>query len=331
MTEDELIAEIRRRVRGIGSRRVVLGIGDDAAAWQPSRSARSVVTTDALVEGVHFTRELMSAHDAGWRALASNLSDIAAMGARPVLATVALGIPPGTDPAWLLECYDGIAALAKRARCAIAGGDLTRAPAITLSITVIGEVRPSNLKQRDGALPGDVVAVTGPLGASAAGLRVAGNPALATDARFADVLAVFRRPEPQLRAGKLLGASRHVRAMMDLSDGLSTDLGRLCAASKVGATVEAIPVHPGALTVAVATGEDAQRWALDGGEDFQLLVCVQRRAFAHLAERMKAAAGQPLLRIGTITAEPGVRRSDGTAVQPSGWDHLAGRGPDNLS
>src|SRR6202035_3891968 len=116
--------------RGVGEERLFVGIGDDAAVWQPSRSNRSVITTDALVEGVHFTRDAMSAHDAGWRALAANLSDVAAMGARPVLATVALGFPHGTDPAWVLECYDGIAALAERAKCAIARGDLTRAPAI---------------------------------------------------------------------------------------------------------------------------------------------------------------------------------------------------------
>jgi thiamine-monophosphate kinase len=322
VTEDELIAAIRARLRDVAGSRVLLGIGDDAAAWQPSRSDRSVITTDALVEGVHFTRDTMSARDAGWRALASNLSDVAAMGARPVLATVALGFPPGTDPAWLLECYDGIAALAERARCPVAGGDLTRAPAITLAITVVGEVRPSNLKRRDGALPGDVVAVTGPLGASAAGLRVASDPELAADPRFADVLAAFRTPQPQLQAGRRLGASRHVRAMMDVSDGLSTDLGRLCAASVAGAIVETIPVHPGARRVAALTGDDPERWALDGGEDFALLVAVERRAFAHLAARLAAATGEPLLRIGTITAEPGVRRADGTAIPPAGWDHL---------
>ncbi len=322
MTEDALIGEIERRLRRVTGPRVLVGIGDDAAVWQPSRSNRSVITTDALVEGVHFTRATMSAHDAGWRALASNLSDIAAMGARPVLATVALGFPPGTDPDWLLTCYDGVAALAERARCPVAGGDLTRAPAITLAITVVGEVRPSNLKRRDGALPGDVVAVTGPLGASAAGLRVAGDPELACEERFADVLAAFRTPEPQLQAGRRLGASRHVRAMMDLSDGLSTDLGRLCAASGVGAVVESVPVHPGARRVAARTGDDPERWALDGGEDFALLVCVRKRAFAHLAGRLAAATGEPLLRVGTITAERGVRRPDGTAIPPAGWDHL---------
>lgn len=322
MTEDELIAELGRRLAGAVTPRVLLGIGDDAAVWQPSRSNRSVITTDALVEGVHFTRDLMRARDAGWRALASNLSDVAAMGARPVLATVALGFPAGTDSGWLLECYDGIAELAKRARCAVAGGDVTRAPAIVLSITVVGEVRAPNLKRRDGALPGDVIAVTGPLGGSAAGLRVARDPSLASEPAFAGVLAAFRTPQPQLRAGRALGASRHVRAMMDLSDGLSTDLARLCAASGVGAVIERVLVDPGAAAVAARTGDDAVHWALDGGEDFALLVTVRKHAFEHLTSRLRAACGVPLLRIGTITTEPGIRRPDGTPIPPSGWDHL---------
>jgi thiamine-monophosphate kinase len=345
MTEDELIARIRERLRDVGAQRLDVGIGDDAAAWQPSSSNRSVITTDALVEGVHFTRGAMSAHDAGWRALASNLSDVAAMGARPVLATVALGFPPDTDPQWLLSCYDGIAALAKRARCAIAGGDLTRAPAIVFSITVVGEVRASNLKRRDGARPGDVIAVTGPLGASRAGLRVAtdrpdlggavpdaGTSRLETgaardtgelfQAAVAAALVAFRTPQPRLREGRWLGASRHVRAMMDVSDGLSTDLARLCAASGAGATIERVPVHDAARAVAEATGDDAQAWALGGGEDFELLAAVDKRAFAHLAGRFRAHFGRELLAVGRITEGAGVRLADGTPVTPSGWDHL---------
>ncbi|HEV2739586.1 MAG TPA: thiamine-phosphate kinase [Candidatus Elarobacter sp.] len=322
-SEDELVAQIRERLRGVPDERLLLGIGDDAAAWQPSRSNRSVITTDALVEGVHFTRGAMSARDAGHRALAANLSDLAAMGARPVLATIALGFPPGTDPAWLLEAYDGIAALAKRSRCAVAGGDLTRAPAIVFAITVVGEVRASNLKTRAGARPGDVIAVTGPLGASRAGLLVAaGRPELAAEPAFADVLAAYRTPEPRLREGRWLAASRHVRAMMDTSDGLSTDLARLCAASGTGARIESVPVHEGARRVAARTGDDPERWALDGGEDFELLVSVEKRAFAHLAARIRAHTGRELLRVGTMTAEPGVRLADGTPVTPAGWDHL---------
>jgi thiamine-monophosphate kinase len=322
-SEDVLVARMRERLRGVPDERLLVGIGDDAAAWQPSRSNRSVITTDAMVEGVHFTRTAMSARDAGHRALASNLSDVAAMGARPVLATIALGFPPDTDPEWLLEAYDGIAALATRARCAVAGGDLTRAPAIVFAITVVGEVRASNLKTRAGARPGDVVAVTGPLGASRAGLLLAADrPELAAEPAFADVLAAYRTPEPRLREGRWLAASRHVRAMMDTSDGLSTDLARLCTASGTGATVDRVPVHDGARRVAARTGDDPERWALDGGEDFELLVSVEKRAFGHLAARFRAHFGRELMRVGTMTAEPGVRRTDGTPVMAAGWDHL---------
>jgi thiamine-monophosphate kinase len=324
VTEDELIAGIRERLRDVPSSRVLLGIGDDAAAWQPSRSNRSVITTDALVEGVDFTRDSMSAEDVGWRALAANLSDIAAMGARPVLATVALGFPRETDPAWVLACYDGIASLAARARCAVAGGDLTRAACVVVSITVVGEVRASNLKTRSGARPGDVLAVTGPLGASRAGLRLAvERPELTGEPRFGDALRAFRRPEPRLREGRWLGASRHVRALMDVSDGLSTDLSRLCAASSCGATVEHVPVDAAARAVAAATGDDAEAWALGGGEDFELIAAIDKRAFGHLAGRFRAHVRRELLRIGTVTAELGVRFADGRPVTPSGWDHVS--------
>ena len=322
-SEDELIAQMRERLRGVPGERVLLGIGDDAAVWRPSRGNCSVITTDALVEGVHFTRGAMSARDAGHRALAANLSDVAAMGARPVLATIALGFPPDTERAWLLDAYDGIAALAKRTRCAVAGGDLTRAPVITFAITVVGEVRASNLKTRSGALPGDVVAVTGPLGASRAGLRIAiDRPELAGEPELAEALAAYRTPEPRLREGRWLAASRSVRAMMDTSDGLSTDLIRLAAASGAGATIETIPVHAAARRVAAHTGDDAERWALDGGEDFELLVSVEKRAFGHLAARFRAHTGRELLRVGTIATGSGVRLADGSAVATGGWDHL---------
>jgi len=323
VNEDALIGRIAHALRAVAPGKVLLGIGDDAAVWQPSRSNRSVVTTDALVEDVHFARALMSAEDVGHRALAANLSDLAAMGARPVLATVALGFPPETDPEWVVAMYDGIAALARRARCAIAGGDLTRAPAITVAITAIGEVRASNLKTRAGARPGDVVAVTGPLGASAAGLaaaRAGAHVAAAPD--VSPAVAAFRRPEPRLREGRWLAASRSVRAMMDLSDGLSTDLARLCAASAAGAVLDGIPVHDAAVAVAARTGGDPQAWALGGGEDFELLVAVRRHAFGHLAARFRAHTGRALLPVGRIVGEPGVRRADGSPVGPSGWDHL---------
>jgi thiamine-monophosphate kinase len=325
MSEDELIPQLKEITARAAPEAVLLGIGDDAAVWQPSRSRRSVITTDALVEGVHFTRAAMSAAEAGHRALASNLSDIAAMGAKPVLATIAFGAGPGADDAWILDCYRGIAALAERARCAIAGGDIVRAPAIVLAITVVGEVRPSNLKVRSGMRAGDVIAVTGPLGASRAGLAVAVEGALpAGDPAAAAALRAFRRPEPRLAEGRWLGASRNVRAMMDTSDGLSTDLARLAHASGCGATIEHVPVAPAARAVAERTGADPAQWALDGGEDFELLVAVAARAFTHLAGRFEARFGRPLVRIGTAAAEAGIRHADGRVVPSAGWDHLRG-------
>jgi thiamine-monophosphate kinase len=272
---------------------------------------------------VHFTRTAMNAAEAGHRALASNLSDAAAMGAKPVLATIAFGVAPGLEEAWILDCYRGIAALAQRARCAIAGGDIVRAPAVTISITVVGEVRPSNLKLRSGMQPGDTLAVTGPLGASRAGLAVAvERPDLAGCAGADEALRAFRTPEPRIAEGRWLAASRNVRAMMDTSDGLSTDLGRLANASGCGATIDDVPVAAAARAVAQACGADPRRWALDGGEDFELLVAVTSRAFSHLAGRFHARFGRPLLRVGAATAEPGVRSADGSVVTRAGWDHL---------
>jgi thiamine-monophosphate kinase len=245
------------------------------------------------------------------------------MGAKPVLATIALGVGPSAGDAWIADCYRGIAALAERAKCAIAGGDIVRAPAIVISITVVGEVRPSNLKTRAGMRPGDAIAVTGPLGAARAGLAVAvERPDLAGDDAAAAALRAFRTPEPRLAEGRWLGASRNVRAMMDLSDGLSTDLPRLARASGTGAVIEDVPVAAAARTIAERAGADAHRWALDGGEDFELLVAAASRAFSHLAAGFRKRFGRELLRVGQATAEPGVRFTDGSPVASAGWDHL---------
>jgi thiamine-monophosphate kinase len=214
-------------------------------------------------------------------------------------------------------------ALAVASRCAIAGGDIVRAPATSLAITVIGEVRPSNCTLRSGVQPGDTIAVTGPLGASRAGLAVAlERPDLATLPEAADALRAYRTPVPRLAEGRWLGASRNVRAMMDCSDGPSTDLARLASASGVGIVIDAIPIAPCVPAIAAACGADAERWALDGGEDFELIVAVATRAFSHLAGRFRTRFGRELVRIGTATAEMGVRRATGDAVERAGWDHL---------
>jgi thiamine-monophosphate kinase len=323
LTEDEFVAGLREMCATAAPEKLVLGIGDDAAVWRPSRSNLSVITTDALVEGVHFTLDAMSAEDVGHRALAANLSDIAAMGARPVLATIALGVNVRSDAEWIRACYRGMVALATRSGCAIAGGDITRSPAISLAITVVGEVRPSNVKRRAGARAGDVIAVSGPLGASRAGLGVVRDfGARVNDAAFAPAIAAFRRPEPRLSEGRWFGASRNVHALMDSSDGLSTDLARMCAASGVGACIDTVPVHDAARAVAAVAGDDPESYALDGGEDFELIAAIAPRAFDYLAARYRARFGRDLLRVGTFTDASGLRRASGATIALAGWDHL---------
>lgn len=325
MNEDELVAAIASIAGSPGSR-VLLGIGDDAAVWQPSRSHRSVITTDVLIEDVHFSRAWMSYHDIGVRAMTANLSDVAAMGARCVLATVAIGVPSAMTSENVLECYRGLAGTAHAARTAIVGGDLSRSPVLAISITVVGEVRATNLKRRDGARPGDALAVTGKLGASRAGLaHLRGEIAL--EGAVADAaLRAFRTPLPRCDEGRYLGASAYVHAMMDCSDGLSTDLARLARASGVGARIESVPVAEAAVAAASALGQSADAFALAGGEDFELLVAVAPRAFDHLSARFAARFGRPLLRVGVIEADERlvvVKQGVEEPMMPSGWDHFS--------
>jgi thiamine-monophosphate kinase len=276
---------------------------------------------------VHFSVERMDARAIGHRAMAANLSDIAAMGARPVLATVALGVAPGTTEAWLLECYRGMTALATSHGARIVGGDIVRAPALLLSLTLVGEVSPSRLKRRDAGRPGDVVAVTGPLGASRAGLELLQRPELTLEpGACAAAEDAFARPLPRVREGRWLAASAHVRAMLDSSDGHPTHRARLARASGCGATIDHVPIHPAASAVAAAAGGDATRYALDGGEDFELICSVAPRAFGHLAQRFAVRFGRPLLAVGRLEAEPGIRLSAGAEsreLAAAGWDHLS--------
>ncbi len=313
MNEDEVVEAIRP---------FTTGIGDDAALWQPSRSHRSAISSDMLVEGVDFTRDAMTLEDAGWRAMAANVSDLAAMGARPVLATVALGLPEAVTLDEIVQLYRGLAACAERWGLAIVGGDLSRAGALTIAISVVGEVRASNVKTRAGGRSGDVIAVTGELGAARAGLELTRKAEPIGEAAEGEALRAFRRPEPRVAEGQFLAASRNVTAMMDCSDGLSTDLRRLASASGCGAIVESIPVAPAARAVAQALAEDPQRFALAGGEDFELIAAIRPRAFRHLAARYAARFKRELFRVGVLREGSDVVWN-GSALERFGWDHFA--------
>jgi thiamine-monophosphate kinase len=322
VTEDDVVAAIRAIAEPIANPAIKLGIGDDAALWQPSRSCRSAIASDMLVEGVHFTRAIMSLEDAGWRAMAANASDLAAMGARAVLATVALGVVRAMSLDDILETYRGLAAAARRSGITIVGGDLSRTDALTIAISVVGEVRASNVKTRAGGRPNDVLAVTGPLGAARAGLEIASERSAVAGGLAEAALRAFRRPEPRTAEGRFLAASRNVRAMLDCSDGLSIDLDRLCQASSCGALLESVPVAEPARAVAEERGEDPERFTLAGGEDFELVVAVRPHAFSHLATRFAARFHRPLLRIGALRAEPRII-FNGNPLTRTGWDHFS--------
>jgi thiamine-monophosphate kinase len=263
----------------------------------------------------------MTAAEIGHRAMAANLSDIAAMGARPILATVALALA-GESEAWVVELYTGMQALAARHGARIVGGDLVRGPVLTLSLTVVGEVSRTRLRRRDGGRPGDVLALTGPLGASRAGLELERRELAVSNEAAAAARRSFRTPEPRVLEGRWLAASRNVHAMMDCSDGLSTDLARMARAGGLGAVLEAVPLAACVAEIASAAGAEGRAWGLDGGEDFELLLAVAPRAFGYLAARYRAHFGRDLLAIGKLTRGEGVRDAGGAAIAAAGYDHF---------
>ena len=253
---------------GIASRPpdLLLGIGDDAAAWQ-TEATTQVLTADALVEGVHFRHDTASWEEVGWKALAVNLSDVAAMGASPGLATVTLGLPPDVEVAAVDDLYRGILDCSAQHGGAVAGGDVVRSPVVFLAVSLTGTAE--RLLTRSSARPGHAVAVTGTLGGSAAGLEALLQGLCLEEGDALALRSAHLRPQPRLREGQLL-AERGVPCAMDVSDGLMADLGRVCRASGVGAVLEAasLPIHPVAKWV---YPQRSLAMALGGGEDYELL------------------------------------------------------------
>ncbi len=259
------------------SARVLRGLGDDAAVVRAD--GYSVTSVDAMVDGVHFRSEQLAPGDVGHRALAAALSDLAAMGTvRPGEAYLALGVPSGVERDYLLALVSGAEALAAQTGVTIAGGDVTRAQALTVAFTVVGWADdPAGLIGRDGALPGDAVAVTGALGASGAGLALlegrATGRGLSERVRAA-LLERYARPEPRLKEGAELGASG-ARAMIDLSDGLATDARHIARRSgvRIELSLDALPLAEGVAEVAGELGVDPRVFAASAGEDYELCVC----------------------------------------------------------
>jgi thiamine-monophosphate kinase len=300
-SEGQLIERIRRQIslpRGSG---IVQGIGDDCAIYRPRGAAEDLLfTTDLLVEDVHFRRTTHRAEDAGWKALARGLSDVAAMGGEPRFFLLSLAVARWVDARWVDGFYRGLLRLAARARVTLIGGDLGRGDKVMCDIVVCGAVPRGRALRRDSARAGDAIYVSGRLGGSALGLSTGRGVAWRR----------HLRPEPRLALGRFLRERVRATGAMDLSDGLSIDLGRLAAASKLAAEIEAPPRFAGA----------SLEQALHGGEDYELLFTAPPRS------RVPAEfEGVPLTRIGVMRrGRPGTVLLDGSLLPQLGFDHFRG-------
>jgi len=298
-SESAVLSRVARKVSIPPGSGLKLGIGDDCAIFHPRGATEDLLfTTDLLLEDVHFRRETHSAEDIGYKALARGLSDIAAMGGEPRFCLLSLAIPRWANRAWVDRFYRGFLELARKTATPLAGGDLARSIRLACDVTVCGAAPPNRALLRSGARPGDHIYVSGLLGGSALGLSGAKGRALKR----------HLRPEPRLALGKFLRDQVRAHAAMDLSDGLSLDLRRLCLASGVSAEIEEPPIFPGA----------SRQQALHGGEDYELLFTVSPRA--HPPDDFE---GLPLTRIGTITAgRAGSILLNGKPLAPLGFDHF---------
>lgn len=330
--EFALIERLRSRLGAEESgAEVVVGNGDDAAVIEAGGGKCWAMTCDVQAQGVHFPMsESASGFDAGWKALAANASDIAAMGGRPRFALVSLGVPGDAAVSFLDGAYDGLRALSERCGVLVLGGNVARTEGpLFIDVFLVGEVMRKNVLRRSGARPGDRLLVTGRLGDAAAGLDLLARPQvrIAQGARER-LVSAQSRPLPRAAEGAAVAESGLATSMMDVSDGLAGDVRHLCGASGAGAVLweERLPVSDALREWASAAGENPLEWALRGGEDYELLVTAPEGSVRALQEIVSEAGGAPLTPIGEIAPLSegiSVRRAEGISpLESLSWDHF---------
>jgi thiamine-monophosphate kinase len=322
--ENELIRRIERRFPALKSKVLRLRLGDDAALWPPRPGYETILTCDWFLEDSHFIRGEHPADAVGWKCLARAVSDVAAMGGEPRCFLLSLALPVELTGKWLDGFLRGLRRAAQALRCELAGGDTTRQERVSINIAVIGEVKRGRAVLRSGARPGDLVFVSGIPGEAALGLELL-KEAGSTQRRARGALQKHLYPEPRIPLGQLLANEGLASAMIDVSDGLSSDLARLCEASGVGAVIA-----PGALPRLKGISEaKAAQLALNGGDDYELLFTVKPQERRHLKKSLRTFNKIPVSFIGEITKGTKLRmvNAEGTTEEllQSGWDPFRNR------
>lgn len=311
----------------------VVGIGDDCAVVPREVVDREIlITSDLLVEGTHFRLETTSPEDLGYKTLAVNVSDVAAMGGRPQFAFLSLVLPPNLEWDWIESFLKGFRAMGMDSGVSLLGGDTTRGQNVVMNVTLIGSGPRRLIKRRSEAKPGDIVAVTGPLGDSAGGLLLLSETARGKNSiEEGELIRRHQRPRPHMQEGLWLGRQNEIHAMMDVSDGIGSDLMRLSDQSGVGFQIhlETLPSSVELVTVATSRSWDLNDLMVNGGEDYVLLLTVDPDKFERLTDGFLAEFGRPLTAIGTATAERGelkfFRAGVPVGVLGQGFDHFGAR------
>jgi len=307
------------------SQQLIIGIGDDAAAWH-GNALTQLATVDSFIQDIHFSLAITPWKELGWKALAINLSDIAAMGGVPGYALISLALPDHTEVDDVTALYQGMIELAQQFGVAIVGGDTSSAPLVAINITILGSARSeSNILTRSAARAGDRVAVTGYLGAAAAGWEMLTQELQFDPEATAGLKRACLHPYPRIAEGQLL-VDQGVKTAIDISDGLISDLGHICKASQVGARIEVDRV-PIASAVKANFGDRALELALSGGEDYELLFT----ASTGVIDKIRATASCPITVIGEMVADKTGRitlvdrQGNPFRLDKKGWEHFTSR------